>query len=108
MDNNNLQTQNSSGMMNGMPPETVVPKKERKLGPIIGVLVIVIVLIIAGLYFFGKKLNTEAPIDTQTETMASDQTSAAVTSTSSTSSNDDVDSISADLDAQLQDVDYSF
>lgn len=84
--------QNSSGMMNGMPP---VPQKDRKIGPIIGVLVIVLIIIIAALYFFSQRLNTQAPVSSEGTTE--------VTSTSTETAD-----LNADLDAQLQDVDYSF
>ncbi len=83
---------NASGMMNGMPP---VQKENKKLGPILGVLVIALVIIIAVLYFFSQKLNTNTEVNT-TETTE-------VTSTSS-----DAAVIESDLDAQLQDIDYSF
>lgn len=79
--------QNSSGMMNGMPPE---PKQTKKVGPVIGTLVIVLIIIIAALYLFGKRLNTTTP----TNSDGYSQTSEA--------------DLNADLDAQLKDVDYSF
>ena len=87
--------QNSSGMMNGMPPE---PKQTKKVGPIIGALVIVLIIIIAALYIFGKRLNTTAPASMQNTTE----------NTASLSSSTDTQDINADLDAQLKDVDYSF
>lgn len=92
-------TQNSSGMMNGIPP---IPKQDRKIGPIIGVLIIVLVLIIAALYFFGQKLNT-----TNTEQPAALQTTNTENSASASSSTSDA-ALKADLDAQLKDIDYSF
>jgi hypothetical protein len=100
MDNNNMQ--NSSGMMNGMPP---APKTEKKIGPIVGTLVIVLVLIIAALYFFGQKLNTEAPVQPAQQSM---DTTPAATMTAAASSSDDVGSLQSDLNSQLKDVDYSF
>lgn len=100
MDINN---QNSSGMMNGIPP---VNHTEKKVGPIIGALIIVLILIIAALYFFGQKLNTEAPsVPATTEqavTPASNENAANVLSSTS------IDSLQADLDAELSNVDYSF
>lgn len=94
MDNNNIQ--NSSGMMNGMPP---APQVEKKVGPIVGALIIVLVLIIAALYFFGQKLNTET---------ASQEAAPIETMTASVADADDVDTLEAELNAELQDVDYSF
>lgn len=100
MDQNNIQ-QNASGMMNGMPP---APKTERKVGPIVGTLIIILVLVIAALYFFGQKLNTDAPAlqPAQSEQVPAESMAAAA------NNSDDVSSIEADLGAQLQDVDYSF
>ncbi|MEK7463780.1 MAG: hypothetical protein AAB610_01525 [Patescibacteria group bacterium] len=91
-------TQNSSGMMNGIPP---VPKPERKVGPIIGTLVIVLIIIIAALWFFGGKLDT-----TSQESNVNQEVPIRNEAGLSTSTNE-VD-LEADLDAQLQDVDYSF
>lgn len=92
---------NSSGMLNGLPR---TPGENRKIGPIIGVLVIVLVIIIAALYFFGQKLNTN-PTTTEVSEIpvTTEQTGVQTTNT-----NDEAAAINADLDAQLQDVDYSF
>jgi uncharacterized protein YpmB len=105
MDNNNMQ--NSSGMMNGMPP---MPKPERKVGPIVGVLIIVLVLIIAALYFFAQRLNTTAPLqDNTTATTQTEQTTdQSATAAPAVQGSDDVTSINADLNGTLKDVDYSF
>ena len=99
-----INTQNSSGMMNGMPP---TPHVEKKVGPIVGTLIIVLVLIIAAIYFFGTKLNTvkQTSEDTaQTEAIVDGQNSMTATATEA----DDVTSLESDLDIQLKDVDYSF
>lgn len=99
-----INTQNSSGMMNGMPP---APQTEKKVGPIVGVLIIVLVLIIAALFFFGQRLNTNAPVQTpvqQTEETSMNNGSM----TAAASSSDDVNSLQADLNGQMKDVDYSF
>lgn len=87
-------TQNSSGMMNGIPP---VAKQDKKVGPIIGVLVIVLVLIIGALWFFGQRLNTSPSAQ-----------KANVESSASASTANDAAGIKADLDAQMKDIDYSF
>jgi hypothetical protein len=94
-------TQNSSGMMNGMPP---VQKAERKVGPIVGALIIVLILIIAALYFFGQKLNTSAPADVSAPVVNNSQPQTPAAAAKS----DDVASIQSDLDATFNDVDYSF
>ncbi len=89
---------NSSGMLNGLPK---VPQNSGGIGPIIGVLVIVLIIIIAALYFFGQKLNTTPTVE-QTPTPTN------TTSQTTTPTPDNATAINADLDAQLKDVDYSF
>ncbi len=99
-----INTQNSSGMMNGMPP---APQTERKVGPIVGALIIVLVLIVAALYFFGQRLNTESKVQ---KTAPTEQTSATNSTSASvvTSQPDDVNTLQSDLDNQFNNVDYSF
>ncbi len=99
-----LNTQNSSGMMNGMPP---VIKEEKKIGPIIGVLVIVLVLIIAALYFFGQRLNTQ-PTNSTANTQTNSGIETASNQSANVTSSTSVESIQKDIDSQLKDVDYSF
>lgn len=89
--------QNSSGMMNGMPP---VVTKDRKIGPIVGALVIVLIIIISTLYFFGQRLNTEPQTSSENETPVRNEVAL--------SSSNEVQDLNADLDAQLNNVDYSF
>lgn len=100
MDMNN---QNSSGMMNGLPPQS---KTDKKIGPIVGALIIVLIIIIASLYIFGKNLNTETEVMTP-EAATTEETSDATASVASPII-DDTTSLDAELDAQLKDVDYSF
>lgn len=104
--------QNSSGMMNGMPPQA---PHEKKVGPIVGTLIIVLVLIVAALYFINQRLNTNEPAanttvqqDTTSQTSASHETINPAAQNGNLSSSDDVDSIQADLGAQAKDIDYSF
>ncbi len=92
-------TQNSSGMMNGIPP---VPKSDKKVGPILGALAVVLIIIIAALWFFGQKLDTTS----QESDSANQETPVRNEAGLSTSTNEA--DLEADLDAQLQDVDYSF
>ena len=106
-----INTQNSSGMMNNMPP---MPQQEKKVGPIVGVLIIVLIIIIAVLYFVGQRLNTQntepntaqetANID-QEQTLNSENSPLTATSIEST---DDVQTLQEDLDNELENIDYSF
>ena len=90
-------TQNSSGMMNGIPP---VPKSDKKVGPIIGALVVVLIIIIAALWFFGQKLSTSPETTNEQQNVIRNEAGL------STSTNEA--DLEADLDAQLEGVDYSF
>ncbi|HEY4478694.1 MAG TPA: hypothetical protein VI775_02530 [Candidatus Paceibacterota bacterium] len=105
MDTNN---QNSSGMMNGMPP---VPQQEKKVGPIVGALIIVLIIIIAALYFIGQRLNINS-IDDQnmTEEINQEQTMTVDQNIISEGSAgpDNIQTLEADLDNELKNIDYSF
>jgi uncharacterized protein YpmB len=92
-----INTKNSSGMMNGMPP---VNKSQGKIGPIIGVLVIVLIIIVASLYFFGQRLNTQSNSNIPKDVILNE--------TVLMSTSTDINSIEEDLNVQLNDVDYSF
>jgi len=83
---------NSNGMLNGLP---LTPKEGNKIGPIIGALVIILLVIIAAIYFFGRNLNSDtAPVEEPAvETVATDNGAAA---------------IEAELNAELENIDYSF
>ncbi len=105
-----INTQNSSGMMNGMPPTAPT---EKKVGPIVGVLIIVLILIIAGLYYFGKNLNTQptagqqkTPEEQVTPAVTNSQNSAVIAA--SATGADDVTSLEADLKGELSNIEYSF
>jgi len=89
--------QNSNSMLNGLP---LTPKDNKKIGPIVGALVIVLLIIIGALYFFGQRLNTSA-----TETENAQES----TINNDVSANpNDAAAIEAILDSQLIDIDYSF
>ena len=96
-----INTQNSSGMMNGIPP---VHHNEKKVGPIVGALIIVLILIIAALYFFGQRLNMQKNQQSQNPASNSSQTQLSATATNA----QDIQTLQADLDNQLNNVDYSF
>jgi hypothetical protein len=100
-----INTQNSSGMMNGMPPQ---PQSERKVGPIVGALIIVLILIIAALYFFGQKLNTNSPATVSPSPETSLNQSSNDTASAIQAEDDNITTLEQDLDIQLKDVEYSF
>jgi len=96
-----INTKNSSGMMNGLPPSK---RDDRKVGPIVGALVVILIIIVVILYFFGKRLNTQSPVNTTADTNQSSLTTKETATTIET----DINSINTQLDSQLKDIDYSF
>ncbi|MBX4195909.1 hypothetical protein KW796_03095 [Candidatus Parcubacteria bacterium] len=86
-----------------MPPTT----NENSAGPVIATVIILAVIILGGLYFWGERSNREEGLYQDSAADASDQSTSAI---KSQSSSDDTDSIEADinntnvdsLDAELQ------
>jgi len=87
----------------GVPPSSVAPqtpKKDSKIGPIAGIVIVVIVLVIGALYFWGQRLNREEllnndPIVKNLQTQnTSDELSAIEDDLSATA----LDGIGTDLD----------
>lgn len=81
---------------------------ESKIGPIIGIIIVVIVLIIGALYFWGQKLNnqttevkTETVSTTENAVVADEETDATVANLKAQSNSDDLTSISNDLNATV-------
>jgi putative effector of murein hydrolase len=73
----------------------------KKIGPIVAGLVIALIVIIGGLYFFARDLNTNKDV---TPTPAP----TTVTTTADVAAENDAAVIQADLDSQASDLDYSF
>lgn len=73
----------------------------KKIGPIVAGLVIALIVIIGGLYFFARDLNTNKDV-TPTPAPTSATTAADV------AAENDAAVIQADLDSQASDLDYSF
>ncbi len=55
-----LNTQN----INTQTPPQMMPSHDRKIGPIVGAVIIIILLVLAALYFWSIKLNSNAEIPT--------------------------------------------
>lgn len=97
-------TQNSSGMMNGMPPVNSAEGNKSPKKGIVGLIIVVIVIILAVGFYSWTRTSDTSIVD---EGSALEQ-SVAEDSSPATSQSDDLNAISADLEAQLEDVDYSF
>lgn len=88
-------------MINGMPP---LPKEHKRVGPIIGALVIILIVIIAALYFLGQRADTDTTIIEEEQTTQKE----IIRNEATTFDQETQIELNADLDAQLDDVDYSF
>ena len=63
--------------------------KEGRTGPTIGIIIVVIVLILVGLYFWGERLRNGEAVDSVTNTLQEQSVS------------DELDDIETDLDATM-------
>ncbi|OHA27108.1 MAG: hypothetical protein A3D52_02245 [Candidatus Taylorbacteria bacterium RIFCSPHIGHO2_02_FULL_44_36] len=93
-----------------MEPNATQTSENRPAGPVIGAVIIILILVVGALYFWGAKLNKEANqtpediLNTEDQTLNQLQTQGTTT---------DIDDINADLnatdlnnlDADLQNID---
>ncbi|MFC1720990.1 hypothetical protein ACFL0K_01915 [Patescibacteria group bacterium] len=96
-------------------PETSMPEPEKKsIGQVIGIVVIIAVIIIGGLYFYGKSIYKSSPVvdDNVTAEEILAQPDEELTSLEQQSASDSVGSIEEDLansdfdiDAELEQID---
>lgn len=102
----------------GIPPQTMPPQSGGSggtTGPIIGIIIIVAVLVIGGLYFWGSKLSKETQDSMTPEEIVAEE-DAARTALETQSTSDTVESIEEDLnitdleglDAELGDIETEF
>lgn len=83
---------------NNNPMQPVPVVEERAIGPAIGVIIIILVLVLGGLYFWGERMNKNTQMQNpQIEEMASPDTQ--TMELEQQSSSDDINSIDADLRA---------
>jgi len=75
--------------------------KQKSVGPVVGIIIIVIVLVIGALYFWGAQLNRQSPEDTSTPPLSSSDSieniNADLTATAIQSIDRDVDLMGAEL-----------
>ncbi len=86
-----------------VPPNLpVTANGPKKVGPIVATLVVILILIIAALYFFASRINTPpVPMDNVGTTTATDQTSVKPV----TNSANDPASLQSDLNASTNGLD---
>ena len=100
MDNNNQQTAPVNPMMN------TAPSMPKKTGPMIGILVVVLILIIAALYLFASKLSNSSTSSADNSMMDATETAAVGQSVQPvTNTSDDMQSLQSDLDSSTKGLD---
>jgi hypothetical protein len=88
----------SDGMNTSPMPETMPGEKPKgsSAGPVVGAIIIIVIIVLGGLYFWGKKL-AEAPVDEETLELQE------------VNSSDDLADIEADLEnTELDSLDSDF
>ena len=72
---------------------------ESKLGPAIGIIIVIIVLVVGALYFWGQKISNESPPTTERSPATNTATSvdSAVQNLNTQSSSDELNAINNDL-----------
>lgn len=83
-----------SAMPNEPVPAPIPVQTESKLGPIIGIVIVILVLVLGALYFWGEKLNRESGVTNDVI-----NAEAAESELSTQSSSDELSSIESDLEA---------
>lgn len=86
---------------NGQQSAPMNDEPNKKVGPIISTLVIVLILIIAALYIFASKVSQRTATDQMTDQPAATST----TVTPVTNNSDDLNSIQSDLNVSTNGVD---
>ncbi len=93
--NQNPMGQNPIGTV--MPQTPRVPEDKKSIGPIVGIVIIILVLVLGGLYFWGQKINMmDQGISPETVLNAED---ASLVQLGQQSDSDTTASIEADLNA---------
>ena len=93
--NQNMPTQNENTPQESQPGKPEEGEK-KPMGPIVGVIIIVIVLVFGGIYFWGAKISKESAITAEEITAQEDP---ALIKLQEQSTSDEIADIEADLDA---------
>src|SRR3989344_498803 len=96
MENNEIKTNNQT------PPVQREVASKNQVGPIIGSIVIIIIIIFGGLYFLGKKVSDEGVFAPTTEEILG-ETDTALQTLEIQGTSDEVSTIESDLDATILD-----
>ncbi|MEK7088207.1 MAG: hypothetical protein AAB952_00485 [Patescibacteria group bacterium] len=83
-----------------MEPNATQTSENRPAGPVIGVVIIILILVVGALYFWGAKLNKEANQTPEDILSAEDQT---LNQLQTQSTSDEVVDINTDLNATVLD-----
>jgi hypothetical protein len=101
-----MNEQNQAPMTNiptGAPtPPPVAPHEEKSIGSAIGIIIIIVIILLGGLYFWGQRTASLAPVPAPQETKqtaAQPTAPADVNQLNTQSSSDSLNSIQADVNA---------
>lgn len=97
-------------------PQAPQPAPEKSsIGPLVGILIIVLILGLGGLYFWGAKLNTEQSNDTPPLILGDDSAGLPPTTSSDTVADietdvnaTNMDTFESEVEADMQAVESSF
>lgn len=89
-------------------PVSSVPEEKTHVGPLIGIIIIAVVMILGGLYFWGQKVNDMIPphkdvASDQTAEKVAGQSDEALNALETQGTSDSVADIEADLNATVLD-----
>jgi hypothetical protein len=92
-DENNINTTPEQGQpaQKSTPASNPNPNEKSGVGPIIGSIIVIVLIVLGGLYFWGQKLQTEEPIDPERDSLTSEL--------SEQSDSDEITEIDEDLDS---------
>lgn len=110
MEEQKIQNDNEGGEnMEQMQPS----EKKRSFGPMFGIILVIILLVLGGFYLWGQKLNQEKVMTAEEILQQEDPLLSDIESQSSSDEisniEDDLDAINLDdLDAELENIDQEF
>jgi hypothetical protein len=85
-------------------PAAAIPQEHAKIGPVLGIIIIISLFVLGGLYYWGAKLNDAGLFPSAEEIRA--QPDELSDDLSSQGASDDITTIEADLEAtNLNDID---
>ncbi|MCR4306531.1 MAG: hypothetical protein NUV42_01030 [Candidatus Yonathbacteria bacterium] len=110
MDQEQFNQNQGMNVAGGEPPKmdvplSSVPEEKMHVGPLIGIIIIAVVMILGGLYFWGQKVNNVPPQENTADSMTAEkvagQPDEALNALGTQGTSDSVADIDADLSATV-------